>query len=77
MAQRLPFVGCPSDGQAGPVKPPSGTPVPVAMNKDVAQKLAYYAALLIGVPAPRGWNCLEILRLQRRGNPGRSGTDRA
>jgi hypothetical protein len=51
-------VGCPSDGQQGPVEAPK---VPVtdvlASNRD-AQGLAYYKAEYgEGVLAPRGWHC--------------------
>jgi len=56
----VPFVGCKSDGQAGPVDPPDGTSVSVNISSKAAQKLAYYsvsAARGTGVLGPRGWYC--------------------
>jgi len=55
---RVPFVGCPSDGQVDPLEAPQGTDQVVQLKAEVAQKLAYYkAALGSGVLAPRGWYC--------------------
>jgi hypothetical protein len=57
----VPFVGCASDGQAGPQAAPSGKSLPVAIPAGVAQRLAYYKAEYgIGVLAPRGRNCFSI-----------------
>jgi hypothetical protein len=56
----VPFVGCASDGQAGPVKAPSGKGPAVAIPAGVAQRLAYYKAEYgFGVLAPRGWHCFS------------------
>lgn len=55
---RVPFVGCDSDGQVGPVKAPHGPDKAVAVSADAAQQLAYYkSAYTPGVLAPRGWYC--------------------
>jgi hypothetical protein len=56
----VPFVGCASDGQAGPQAAPSGKSLAVAIPAGVAQRLAYYKAeYSSGVLAPRGWNCFS------------------
>ena len=55
---RVPFVGCKSDGQVGPVKAPIGESKFVALTPDVSNRLAYYeSAQKIAVLAPRGWYC--------------------
>ena len=55
---RVPFVGCRSDGQTGPVEAPSGESKPVPIAAETAQRLAYYHAEQgPGVLAPRGWYC--------------------
>ena len=56
-AVRVPFVGCDSDGQSGPVTAPKGAEKVVQMDAGVAQRLAYYEGTGIGVLAPRGWHC--------------------
>jgi hypothetical protein len=54
----VPFVGCQSDGQAGPVKAPSGKAAAVQLRAELAQRLAYYSSYQDhGVLAPRGWFC--------------------
>ena len=54
----VPFVGCKSDGQAGPVDAPTEAEMVVQIDPKMAQKLAYYkAATSSGVLAPRGWYC--------------------
>ena len=54
----VPFVGCKSDGQAGPLDAPKGKSRAFPISSDVAEKLAYYEAEDgPGVLAPRGWNC--------------------
>ena len=59
--EQVPFVGCASDGQAGPVAAPKGAPKSVAIDAAAARQLAYYQAQdSFGVLAPRGWNCLYI-----------------
>lgn len=55
---RLPFVGCPSDGQMGPLKAPMGQSALASISAEVASRLAYYKADDgPGVLAPRGWHC--------------------
>jgi hypothetical protein len=53
---RVPFVGCPSDGQQGPQPAPRSGHVPRVSAAPAAQ-LAYYASSDLGVLAPRGWHC--------------------
>jgi hypothetical protein len=56
--ERVPFVGCPADGQAGPIDPPQGTPKSVTVDKAAADQIAYYEGEQApGVFAPRGWRC--------------------
>jgi hypothetical protein len=58
LASRVPFVGCQSDGQTGPVKAPEGETRVVSVDAKIAQQLAYYASKKeFGVLAPRGWYC--------------------
>jgi hypothetical protein len=57
---RVPFVGCRSDGQVGPMAAPKGSAKPVQIDVSLSQKLAYYKATnTSGVLAPRGWYCFE------------------
>jgi hypothetical protein len=57
----VPFVGCKSEGQAGPIDSPTGTSVSVPMSPETARRLAYYKAdMMDGVLAPRSWYCLGI-----------------
>lgn len=54
----IPFIGCRSDGQTGPMQAPKGTSRSLPVNNEAAQKLAFYkSALGVGVLAPRGWYC--------------------
>ena len=54
----VPFVGCKSDGQVGPLDAPSAGEV-VEADAGIAGKLAYYKAENgPGVLAPRGWYCV-------------------
>lgn len=55
---RVPGIGCPSDGQQGPVEAPKVPPTEVLASSREAQGLAYYKAEYgDGVLAPRGWHC--------------------
>jgi len=55
---RVPFVGCKSDGQTGPLPAPHGASKAVQLDAGTAQKVAYYSAEYPdGVLAPRGWYC--------------------
>src|SRR5689334_11732862 len=54
----VPFVGCKSDGQVGPIDAPKKKPMSLPLSPKDAHDLAYYqAADGIGVLAPRGWHC--------------------
>jgi hypothetical protein len=56
---RVPFVGCPSIGQADPVEAPKGVDEKVQLQASTAQRLAYYKASgNLGALAPRGWHCI-------------------
>lgn len=57
---RVPFVGCPADGQTGYIPPPKSGKSP-SLPPRLARQLAYYGydnglALL----APRGWHCVGL-----------------
>jgi hypothetical protein len=54
----VPFVGCRSDGQVGPLSAPSGKSKRVQISHALAHQLAYYKAKSgFAVLAPRGWYC--------------------
>ncbi len=54
----IPFVGCASDGQVGPVDAPPRTSKAMVLPAGAAERLAYYKAKDgVGVLAPRGWHC--------------------
>jgi len=56
----IPFVGCPADGQVGPVAAPKGTTKQLRISANIATQLAYYKAEYgPGVLGPRGWSCFE------------------
>ena len=60
-AQTVPFVGCPSDGQQGPVAAPKGQPKALAIEAATATGLAFYQAQYsAGALAPRGWKCFSF-----------------
>jgi hypothetical protein len=57
-AEKVPFVGCPGDGQQGPVAGKKGPPKSVEIDAAAAHELAWYQGLdSLGVLAPRGWKC--------------------
>jgi hypothetical protein len=57
----VPFVGCESDGQAGPADAPTSKPISLQLGVAVARQLAYYeSAQGIHVLGPRGWYCFGI-----------------
>lgn len=59
--QKVPFVGCPGDGQVGPIKPPKTIPMSFDLPPSAAKQLAYYRANGgYGVLGPRGWHCFEL-----------------
>ena|SRR2546427_1544197 len=54
----VPFVGCPADGQTGPIEPPKGQPKVVSLGELPAGAIAYYKGEQApGVLAPAGWHC--------------------
>ena len=53
----VPFVGCKSDGQHGPMEAPRGEAPVLPIGAAAAQRLSYYQAQGSGVLAPRGWYC--------------------
>ena len=54
----VPFIGCPSDGQIGPLAAPAGHARQLPIPPAAAARLAWYkAANAPGVLAPRGWHC--------------------
>jgi hypothetical protein len=60
-AQTVPFVGCASDGQQGPVAAPKGQPKALAIDPAAAKGLAWYQAKYsVGALAPRGWKCFSF-----------------
>jgi hypothetical protein len=57
---QVPFVGCASDGQAGPQAAPKGQSPRISIPASAAQRLAWYKAEYgPGVLAPRGWHCFS------------------
>jgi hypothetical protein len=59
---RVPWVGCPSDGQQGPQPAPARdrhatTP---ALPAAIARQLAFYASDELATLAPRGWHCVGL-----------------
>ncbi len=60
-AQAVPFVGCASDGQQGPVAAPKGQPKALDIEPAAAKGLAWYQAQYsAGALAPRGWKCFSL-----------------
>lgn len=60
---RVPFVGCPSDGQLGPQPRPRSGVTP-KLGASEARQLSYYVAPEVadglGVLAPSGWHCIAL-----------------
>jgi hypothetical protein len=55
------FVGCRSDGQAGPADAPNGVSLRLRTSPEVARAVAYYKSSQdVGVLAPIGWHCLGV-----------------
>ena len=60
VSSAVPFVGCASDGQVGPLPAPEGKSLNVQVAPEIAARLAYYKAEYgYGVLAPRGWHCFS------------------
>jgi hypothetical protein len=58
VAVQVPFVGCKSDGQVGPLGAPAGRIATLDISPALARRLAFYKARGgWGVLAPRGWYC--------------------
>ena len=58
---KVPFVGCPSDGQTGPIAPPTGSTRTVHLSSKLPGAIAYYQGDGgAGVFAPAGWHCLAL-----------------
>jgi hypothetical protein len=58
---QVPFVGCASDGQAGPIQAPKNGNVDVRVDARTAARLALYkAGIGPGVFGPRGWSCFAV-----------------
>jgi hypothetical protein len=56
--QRVPFVGCPADGQADHFEPPTGLPKEVTFDGLAPGQISYYKGdLAPGAFAPAGWSC--------------------
>jgi hypothetical protein len=56
----VPFIGCLSDGQVGPLAAPAGQARQLPIPPGTAARLAWYkAADAPGVLAPRGWHCFS------------------
>ena len=57
---RVPFVGCRSDGQIGPLKSPKSSANEIKLPNELANQLAYYKAENgVGILAPRNWYCFS------------------
>lgn len=57
---QVPFVGCSSDGQVGPLKAPVGSTKTAPVSAGVGARLAYYKAENgFGILGPRGWHCFS------------------
>jgi hypothetical protein len=60
LTSSVPFVGCKSDGQVGPVRAPRGKSRSLAILPEAAKQLAFYQGYNgLSVLAPRGWNCFS------------------
>jgi len=61
----VPNVRCPGDGQTGPYVAAKGSPKPVNLPPEIANKLAWYEykgdAGQFGTLGPRGWNCFVTI----------------
>lgn len=58
---RVPSVGCPADGQVGPLAPPSVSAQVIHPTTALPGPVAYYkGAQGVGVFAPAGWHCFVV-----------------
>ena len=61
LSATVPFVGCASDGQTGPIEAPTGKSKQVEISAASAQRLAWYESdLKLRILAPRGWHCFRV-----------------
>jgi len=59
-AAEVPSIGCPSDGQVGPMEVPPANTIQLPIPEEAARQLAYYRWTGgIGILAPRGWHCFD------------------
>src|SRR5437870_7006965 len=64
------FVGCPADGQMGPIAPPRGQPQVMSLSQVPAGAVAYYKGEQApGVFAPAGWHCRVWYGIVRQHDP--------
>lgn len=56
----LPFVGCPSDGQMGPLEAPRRAARPAPPTGAGTAGLTHYASNDLAVLAPPGWHCVGL-----------------
>ena len=56
----VPFVGCASDGQLGPLPASTRGREPPTAPLLQAPELAFYASADLGVLAPRDWHCVGL-----------------
>ena len=57
----IPFVRCPSDGQAGPAPAPKAKSISTTLPARFTSRLAIYqSANDLGILAPRGWHCANL-----------------
>ena len=59
-AATLPFIGCPADGQGGPLPAPRGRAPDLALPLALIHRLAYYASDDMAVLGPAGWHCFSL-----------------
>jgi hypothetical protein len=57
---KVPFVGCPSDGQLDAIEAPTGGSKNAVAPANLAGQLAFYGSEHLGVLAPRGWYCFGL-----------------
>jgi hypothetical protein len=56
----IPFIGCASDGQMGPVTAPASNRNAPRLPPASAGELACHASAALGVIVPRGWHCFGL-----------------
>jgi len=56
----IPFVGCPADGQMGPIAAPTTAGAIPKISAPASTQLAWYVSPHLAVLAPRGWHCFGL-----------------